>query len=348
MTTILARPTPPINADILGPLSRLGRRPKQKVVLVSLLAELKAGPWQPEGGWDDPRILKNCNAVVAAGFARKTLALACVIVELLAQRQPDTVRGILYATVSVGWLPDTSRASYRKVQRLLKILRKRRVLPFLWIVDNIRATEKPSSWSGLADFADTVRDAYRRDFWASLPAYVCVVVEKDTAAGRIAPVTREYDVPLHPLRGYSSTTFAYTIGEEWREIEKPIHVYYVGDHDPSGRGIEASIRSELAEFAGKQFTWTRLAVEPEHFDTYSIIPLEPKRKDTRYRKFVKQYGPRCAEVEAVPADELREMVRKAIETHIPQAQWSRLKKIEEQEKESWATVMSSLKTGGAA
>ncbi len=319
-----------------------------RVVLVPLLEKLKAGPWQPDGacGWDNPRIVKNCKAVITGGFASKTLPLACVVVELLAQRQPDTVRGILYAAVSVGWLPDTSRKSYRQVQRLLRILRKRRILPFSWVVDNIRSTEKPSSWSGLADFADTVRDAYRRDFWASLPHYVCIIVEKDTAAGRIAPVTREYDVPLHPLRGYSSTTFAYQIGSEWQQITKPIHVFYIGDHDPSGRCIEASIKRELAEFSEKRFTWTRLAVEPADFETYNVIPLQPKRKDSRYRKFVAEFGPRCAEVEAVPANELRRMVREAIEQHIPQGQWERLKHIEEQEQESWSTAIAAIKTGG--
>jgi hypothetical protein len=225
---------------------------------------------------------------------------------------------------------------------VLNTLRLRRVVPFSWVVDNIRSTEKPSSWSGLADFADTVKDAYRLDFWASLPDYVCIIAEKDTAAGRIAPVTREYDVPLHPLRGFSSTTFAYAIGEQWRRIEKPINVYFIGDHDPSGRDIERSIRQRLNEFAEKEFAWSRLAVEPEHFEQFNIIPLEPKKKDTRYQRFVQAYGPRCAEVEAIPADVLRDMVRNAIESHIPQRQWQALKQIESAEQQEWQKLMKKI------
>jgi hypothetical protein len=320
----------------------------QKSRLVSLLGELKAGTYQPigDGGWFDQRRAENCEAVMEAGFAGKNLALACVAVDLLADRQPDTVRGIMYAVVSVGWLPETSKVSYGKIQRILNTMRKRRVIPFGWVVDNIRATEKPSSWSGLASFADTVKDAYRRDFWASLPEYVAVIVEKDTVAGRILPVTREYDVPLHPLRGFSSTSFTYAIADSWRRINKPIHCYYIGDHDPSGRMIEESIQSALAEYSGKSFNWTRLAVEPDHFDEFNIIPLEPKRKDTRYSKFIEQYGPRCAEVEAVPADVLRDMVEAAIESHIPSEEWNRLTALEAKEKESWNEVMAKI--GGAA
>jgi hypothetical protein len=313
---------------------------------VSLFKSLEAGPYMPAAGWTDSRISENCEAVVAAGLSGKNLPLACVAVEILSHRVPDTVRGVMYAVVSAGWLPDTSRTSYMRIQRILNVLRKRRVIPFDWIVDNIRSTEKPSSWTGLEDFADTVQNAYRLDFWASLPDYVAIVVEKDTVAGRIAPTTKEYDVPLHPLRGFCSTTFAYGIGEQWRKIDKPIHVYYIGDHDPSGRDIERSVRKSLAEYSGKDFSWKRLAVEPWHFEQHNIIPLEPKKNDTRYKRFADLYGPKCAEVEAIPADALREMVESAILSHIPANDWKRLKDIEAHERESWHQVIQKIK--GAA
>ena len=230
---------------------------------------------------------------------------------------------------------------------MLDTLRKREVIPFCWIVDNVRSTEKPSSWSGLADFADTVANAYRRDFWASLPDYVCLVVEKDTVAGRVSPVTREYDVPLHPLRGFSSTSFAFAIAEEWREIEKPIYAFYIGDHDPSGRDIERSIRQRLGELARKEFHWRRLAVEPEHFQQFHIIPLEPKRRDTRYLRFggnmailARRSRPyrrtRCAAWSRVPS-----------KRHIPSEQWARLQEIETVEKRQWHEVMGRLQEATA-
>lgn len=314
-----------------------------KTRLVSLFSQLDDGPWTPDGGWNDATRRENCRLVASAGFAAKSLPLACVAAELLAQRQPDTVRGIMYAAVSVGWLPDTGRRSYGRIQRIINDLRKRGVVPFPWVVDNIRSTEKPSSWSGLADFTETVQQAYRRNFWASLPDYCCVIVEKDAAAGRISPVTREYDVPLHPLRGFSSTSFMFEIAGQWKKIEKPIHAYYIGDHDPSGRDIERSIRQRLAEYSGRHFAWTRLAVEPKHFERFDILPLAPKVKDTRYARFAADYGDRCAEVEAVPADVLRDMVKAAIESHIPAGEWERLKEIERRERQSFRAVLDQLK-----
>lgn len=273
------------------------------------------------------------------GIQEKNLDLACTVCEVLEEHQPDTVRGVMYAAVSAGALPDTSIKSYRCVQRLLNVLRKKGVIPYPWIVDNIRSRIKPSSWSGLSDFAETVQSAYRKDFWAQMEDYVAIVVEKDTVAGRIEQVTDKYDVPMYPLRGYSSVSFVWQIEQEWEQIEKPVHVYYIGDHDPSGRDIERSLYAEVGHLAT---SWKRIAVEPRHFETFDIIPLEPKRRDQRYEKFAEEYGDRCAEVEAVPADDLRMMVMNAIEKHIPTDQWERLQKIEDEERQTWASVMSKV------
>jgi hypothetical protein len=257
-------------------------------------------------------------------------------VELLAAHQPDTVRGNMYLVVSAGWLPDTSDKSYDRIQRLLNRLRERGTVPFRWIVDNVRQTIKPSSWSGLGDFAETVQDAYRKDFWAELPDYVEVIVEKDTIAGKLASVTREYDVPLHPIRGYSSTSYAWTIAQNWKDIDKPITIYYLGDHDPSGRDLERNIHEKLARYSKREFSWVRLGVNADDFDSYGILPLAAKKKDARYRSFVQQWGERCAEVEAIPATELRRMLRQAIESHIPAGAWERLQQVEQLEQDQWA------------
>jgi hypothetical protein len=312
------------------------------------LKKLQSGRFQPADGWTSERAVRNCELVIQAGFRAKSLPLACVLVELLADNAPDTVRGTMYAAVSNGYLPDTTKKSYRNCQRLLKELRLRDVIPFDWITDNVRGTSKSSSWSGLADFADTVRDAYRKDFWASLTEYVCVIVEKDTAAGRLEPATRKFDVALHPLRGFDSLSYGYEIANGWSRIDKPITAYYVGDHDPSGRDIERNVREFLTRRSGKEPVWRRLAVEPKHFDEFNIIPLAPKKKDSRYPRFAEKYGDRCAEVEAIPVNDLRRMVEKAILVHVDQAKWQRLQLIEDQEQKTWQKMIDRLKRKGAA
>jgi hypothetical protein len=300
--------------------------------------------WEPGhvAGWDEEEIEYSYTVLLNSGTKGDNLPLACAATEFLARESPDTVRGNMYLLVSHGWLPDTSKKSYNRIQRLLNRLRINGTIPFSWIVDNVRSTIKPSSWSGLADFADTARDAYRLDFWSRLPEYIEVIVEKDTVAGKLAVVTREYDVPLHPIRGYNSTSFAYRIARGWDEIVKPITIYYIGDHDPSGRDLERDLRDRLTRFSKQPFRWVRLAVNPDQFSTYNVRPLAPKKKDTRCRKFVEQWGRDCAEVEAIPATDLRAILRNAIESHIPAGAWGRLQEIEQIQKEQWESVMASF------
>jgi hypothetical protein len=317
---------------------------KEKVRLAALLDCLRQGGWIPGkvARWTPEDVVRNYTILARTSTRSKTLPLACVSVEMLAAHRPDTVRGNMYLVVSAGWLPDTSDQSYDRIQRLLVRLRENGTILFAWVVDNVRSTIKPSSWSGLADFADTVRDAYRLNFWASLPEYIEVIVEKDTVAGKLAVVTQEYDVPLHPIRGYNSTTFCHNIARGWDEITKPITIYYVGDHDPSGRDLERDVQERLARYGKRPFSWQRLAISPEQFSAYNVRPLVPKKKDARTKKFVERWGKDCAEVEAVPATELRRIVREAVESHIPQSRWAELKEQEKRERELWAQTMQSI------
>jgi hypothetical protein len=86
----------------------------------------------------------------------------------------------------------------------------------------------------------------------------------------------------------------------------------------------------------------RLGISPDQFEQDSARPLTAKKSDKRYSKFVEQWGTQCAEVEAIPATELRRILRAAIESHILQGEWARLKEIERLERETWVAVMGSL------
>src|SRR5436190_16823517 len=158
----------------------------------------------------------------------KNLALYNAAIDVLNAEHPVTLRQLFYRLVSSGALKN-SKAEYQRLGNLMTRGREEGQIPRSMIVDHVRATLKPSSWSGLSDFGDTVREAYRKDFWASLDHHVEVFVEKDAVAGTIQPVTKEYDIALRVCRGYASVSFAGEIADEWSKIEKPIFAYYCGD-----------------------------------------------------------------------------------------------------------------------
>ena len=295
------------------------------------------------GGWEPGLAQAWYQEIVEAKFRGKNLALAAVATEICHDEQPLTLRGLFYQVVSAGWLPSTDRKHYDRLGRLLCTLRETSVLPFEWIVDNMRQTVKPSSWSGLQDFTETVRNAYRKDFWEHIPNYVHVFCEKDAIAGVIQPVTYEFDVALSPCRGYASLSFVHEIARTFERIEKPIHCFYLGDWDASGMGIEEDLRGKLERYQPNKFTWQRLGVLDSDFEELNLLELAPKESDRRTPAFVERYGSRCAEVDAIPASELRLRVRNAIEQFIPWDEWESLKRVEELERESFHAAFSQLR-----
>lgn len=293
-------------------------------------------------GWNPGLAAESYKNIAGAGFRGENLALAAVATEIALNEQPITLRGLMYRVVSAGWLPSTDRTHYTRLGRLMTRLRERGDVPFSWIVDNVRSTIKPPSWSGLESFVDTVARAYRKDFWARLPEYVHVIVEKDAIAGVLYPITRKYDVALSPIRGYASVSFAHEIAETWKAIQKPIHAYYLGDFDPSGFDIERDLREKLRHYSGRSFQWHRLAVNAEDFEEFNLIPLEAKAKDRRYAAFIAAHGAQCAEVDALPPTELRRRVEESILAHVPKDEWKRLQETERREKESFNEALAKI------
>src|SRR5262249_7758097 len=152
--------------------------------------------------------------------------------------------------ISAGHLKNQQK-EYKRLGHLLTRARETKEVPRSWLVDHVRTTLKPSSWTGLGDFGETVRDCYRRDFWADMPDCVAVFVEKDAIAGTVQPITAKYDVALHVTRGYASVSFAGEIADQWREVHKPIYAYYLGDFDPSGFDLERDLIEKLERYSGR-------------------------------------------------------------------------------------------------
>jgi hypothetical protein len=114
-------------------------------------------------------------------------------------------------------------------------MRRRGLIPFDAITDTTRQRIVPAMWDDLADYAETVAVAYKKNLWKARPHHIEFFVEKDAMAGVIQPVTyNQYRVSLIPTRGDLSETWCFAVAEEWNKIEKPIYVYYLGDHDPKG------------------------------------------------------------------------------------------------------------------
>jgi hypothetical protein len=278
---------------------------------------------------------------IAPVRARRTAsAMADIRAGLLAialASRPATVRQVFYRAVSAGLVAKSEQEYKGTVCRVLGDLRREGVLPFTAIADNTRWMRKPRSYGSLADALRTTQATYKRALWDDQDAYVEVWLEKDALAGVVYDITTEWDVPLMVSRGFASLSFLHAAAMVIASVGKPAHLYYVGDHDPSGIMIPKKIEATLRELApGAAIHFHRIAVIPEQIAAWKLPTRPTKRTDARSRTFRGE----SVEADAIEPAQLRELVRNAIVKHIDQAQLARVRVAESAERETLAMMIA--------
>src|SRR5262245_23176606 len=96
-----------------------------------------------EQGWEPGLTAQTYqNIIERSGLRSKNHALAAVATELALTEKPITLRGLFYRVVSAGWLPSTDKEHYNRLGRVMIALREVGIVPWAWLVDNLRSTEK--------------------------------------------------------------------------------------------------------------------------------------------------------------------------------------------------------------
>lgn len=247
---------------------------------------------------------------------------------------PVTVRQ-LYYQAEVHGLPgiDKNDAGYAKVQRQVLQLRREGRMPYSDIADATRWMRKPTSYDSVQDAIEATARMYRRNLWRDSSDYVEVWCEKDALAGVIYPVTSLYDVPLMVTRGFSSETFCYEAIASQQGDDRPYVVYYLGDFDRAGIDAETSLKEKLIRFGEEidiEVIFEKLAINSAQVDIYRLPTRGPKRKSAADRKWLFDFA---CELDAMAPDDLRRLVQRAIEAHLPVDALEVLKQAEASERE---------------
>ncbi len=238
--------------------------------------------------------------------------------EIVADAQPTGVRFTYYRAVALGVVPKTE-AGYRQVQRALMDMREAGDIPYEWIVDATRWVHRATTYDGVEDALRELGASYRRALWSSSNVLVEVWCESKSAAGVLYPVTSEWDVPLYPISGQTSASFAYTAARQYEHDPREVAILYIGDLDPAGVEIEAHLQDKLTRYSGgRSFRWRRLACTPEQVEDMHLLGTAPK-KNTWHDPITESRrrwdGP-AVEVEAIEAPTLRTIVAEAITAYI--------------------------------
>jgi hypothetical protein len=267
----------------------------------------------------------------------QTLKLDEQLFEIVEREQPTSVRGMYYQAMGHD-LVDKDQAgkrnNYLRIQRRILALRRSGYIPYSWITDGSRPVYGRTRYNDPDAFARQVAGQYRKEYWQDSPVRVEVWVEKDAMAGKLCPVVvEECGLDLYVSRGFSSETYLHTAGATIRADGRPTYVYILTDHDASGMGIADTVERDLPKHAAPaEVVVQRLAVTPEQVKEFGLITQPVTRTDARAREFVRRYGSKCAELDAIPANAVRALVQEAVERHIEPRRLRLLKTIEEQER----------------
>jgi hypothetical protein len=263
----------------------------------------------------------------------------------LEANNPQTVRQVFYRLVSDRVIAKTESEYKNTVDRLLVALRRSGHIPYEWIADNTRWMRKPRTYSSLEQALRWAAGTYRRALWDNQPVYVEVWVEKDAMAGILLEETGPWDVPLMVTRGFASLSYLYEAAEAIKAADKPAFLYYFGDHDPSGVHVDRQIERRLREMAPEaEIHFKRVAVLPEQIGLWNLPTRPTKKTDTRSKSF----EGRSVEVDAIPVERLRQLVREAIGHHVDRAALEMLRVAERSERDILTRLCSQAGNGRAA
>jgi hypothetical protein len=250
------------------------------------------------------------------------------IYEIVAEQWPMTVRQTFYRAAVRGVVEKSERPGYGMVQTDLVLMRRNGRVPYSWLTDSTRWQRKPNTYRSVKEALSETATLYRKALWTDVGAYVEVWLEKDALAGVIYPITSQFDVPLMVARGYASLTFLHEAAEYIASLDRPAFIYHLGDFDPSGVNAGEKIEQTLRQMAPEaEIHFQRLAVTPDQIVNLDLPTRPTKKSDSRSKGF----GPISVELDAIPPDRLRLIVREAIEQHLPPRQFEILKAAEKSE-----------------
>lgn len=160
-----------------------------------------------------------------------------------------------------------------------------------------------------------------------------------------------YGVELFVTKGFSSVSYLQEAAEFINQDGRPTFVYLLTNLDPSGLNIATAIGTELVRRTADAEGWSpvrvrRIAVTPEQVAEWELPTRPTKADDPKSRKFMARYGTASVELDAIPPDTLRDLVRDCIEEHMDTDRLETMKEQEERERDGLEQI-EDLMAGAA-
>ena len=271
-------------------------------------------------------------------------ALDAQILAILEADNPQSVRHVFYRLTDPSlpvWVEKSERG-YAAVSRRCTALRRSGQLPYSWLTDSTRRGYHVPTFTGGADLIRQFSALYRVDAWSSAPVHVEVWTESRSIAGVLQTDCEVLGVSLYPAGGFASLSLAYQAAEGIRRaaVGRPVRIVYVGDWDPAGVLIDQSVLKELRKhLRDLEVREVRVAITEEQA---ARLPSKPRKAGDRRRPDIRE----TVEAEAMPAGELRALLRKTVEGFLPPGVLEAARATEESEREGLVALAALVDRAG--
>lgn len=291
-------------------------------------------------------------------FRADTLAIIdraqTIIATYEAQGYRLTLRQLYYQFIARDAFRNTE-ANYKRLGSIINDARLAGLIDWSAIEDRTRNLRGVGHWEDPSEIIDAVAAQFRIDKWSNQHNRVEVWVEKDALVGVIERVCTRYDVNYFACRGYVSQSEMYDASKRiasYLGANQEVTIIHLGDHDPSGIDMTRDIRERLEMFL-RDDAWllnvNRIALNYPQIEQYSPPPNPAKTTDSRFEKYLDEYGDESWELDALEPRVISELIQGEVLALRDEALWA--EKIEEENEhrrllgeasERWSEVVEML------
>lgn len=258
------------------------------------------------------------------------------VLRITAEDPPISLRHLFYRVSGEHLIQKTER-EYNKLCSLLSDWRKNGAVSFDVFADGTRFYRGPGLFDGMAAALENTAACYRKNLWLEQPYYIELWCEKDSVSAILTQAASPWGVQTFVCRGFTSLSSLNHAARTFRDAQaagKQVRILYFGDHDPSGRLIDAVAQRTLANDFGVVVEFKRIAVTPEQIVSLGL-PTRPTKSTTHSRGWT---GGESVELDTIRPSDLRSMVDREITSLIEPGAWERLRAVEQEERNTLKAI----------
>jgi hypothetical protein len=247
-----------------------------------------------------------------------------IVEEYIAQGFRLTVRQLYYQLVARDVVVNTLQ-SYKRVASIINDGRLAGVVDWEAIEDRTREFVRRQRWESGAHILQAASDSFHVDMWSNQSLRCFVIIEKEALVGVLEPICNKLDVPILAARGYPSGTVLREFSQSdilpALDASQDVVVFHLGDHDPSGMDMTRDLQERLEMFSYNPVELVRIALNMPQIEERNPPPNPAKTTDSRFQKYMEEFGTESWELDALPPTFLSELVGDAIGERIDGDAW---------------------------